>query len=638
MAKPIALTAVVLAFLVVPALASANPTATHITTPANPAFVTFDHGNPGSLHVAGTTSGGTGDVDLRCYFGSSGPLLASQVPVTGGSFSTDVALTETLLDTTLDYPYPYCTLRAVPTGTVPAAPPGAPSPWDGPSIGWSYRYLKTFDQAWGQNPATTLKDYWIAATQSEAMNDFDSAPSCGLCDTYLFQPGTKARANPIWWANSELNLTLAGYQDRTSVKVDGVNTYTSYSAYAQGLNHHLADNLGFPKFSVTNAIDPANGNLTIDEHAPFAKCAENPAVFPPTDASCASFAPSGLELERQFRTSDSGLRVTVVDHWKSVDGKAHELDAFYADTLRSENALTLDHEGRADFTWTNDGMHKYAVPAQIPVPPSAPATMLVKTDNLTPNTGDNMNPFGAMTFGTRPSAVKVLNIGDADQVGRWQTRYQLTVPAGGEATIAIGYSHAFTLASVKEKATMMESALAAPSITIDSPADSSTVDSDTVHVTGTASSPDGQTSVRVNGIDAALAGGQWSAYVPVADGANQITAVASNAIGVTTYASRSVNRVTAPAAPATSADPAPVATAAPVVAAAKPVRCVVPKLRGKTLAKAKSLLKRAHCRLGKVARKASTAVKPGRVIKTRLKAGTRHRAGTRIRVTVAKAH
>jgi beta-lactam-binding protein with PASTA domain len=98
--------------------------------------------------------------------------------------------------------------------------------------------------------------------------------------------------------------------------------------------------------------------------------------------------------------------------------------------------------------------------------------------------------------------------------------------------------------------------------------------------------------------------------------------------GVTTNA---IATVTHPAAPTV------VPSAAPrVAAAAKPVRCIVPKLRGKTLAKSKTLLKRAHCRLGKVARQASKRVKAGHVLKTRFKAGTRHPAGTRIRVTVAR--
>src|SRR3954464_7082451 len=120
MAKFSALIAVAFAFLVVPALASATPTATHITTPASTAYVTFDQDNPGTFHVAGTTSGGTGDVDLRCYNGGSSPMIADQVPVANGAFSTDVPVTQSLM-TTIGYPHPFCMLRAVPVGTNPAA-------------------------------------------------------------------------------------------------------------------------------------------------------------------------------------------------------------------------------------------------------------------------------------------------------------------------------------------------------------------------------------------------------------------------------------------------------------------------------------------------------------------------------------
>jgi hypothetical protein len=47
---------------------------------------------------------------------------------------------------------------------------------------------------------------------------------------------------------------------------------------------------------------------------------------------------------------------------------------------------------------------------------------------------------------------------------------------------------------------------------------------------------------------------------------------------------------------------------------AKPKKCVVPKLKGKTLAAAKTALKKAHCRLGKVRKAYSKKVKRGRVI------------------------
>src|SRR5438067_3352037 len=98
MPKFSALIAIVVAFLVVPALAAAAPTGTHITTPSSPAYVTVDKDSPGALHVEGTTVGGTGNVDLRCYYGSKAPLVASQVPVVNGTFSADVQLTQTLMD------------------------------------------------------------------------------------------------------------------------------------------------------------------------------------------------------------------------------------------------------------------------------------------------------------------------------------------------------------------------------------------------------------------------------------------------------------------------------------------------------------------------------------------------------------
>src|SRR4051794_26842790 len=94
-----ALTAVVLAFLVVPALASAAPTSSQITTPSHTTYVNYDKENPGTLHVAGTTAGGTGDVDLRCYYGGKSPLVASQVPVSNGAFSADIPLNQALMAT-----------------------------------------------------------------------------------------------------------------------------------------------------------------------------------------------------------------------------------------------------------------------------------------------------------------------------------------------------------------------------------------------------------------------------------------------------------------------------------------------------------------------------------------------------------
>ena len=634
MPKFSALIATVFACLALPALASAAPTTTHISAPSNPAFVTIDRNNAGSLHVAGTTSGGTGDVDLRCYSGNDGPLLASQVPVVNGAFATDIAFTPQLFNSK---PQPFCTLRAIPTGTVPAAPPGAPSAWVGTRIGWGSRELFTVGGGFAPTPADTGFDYFIGRAQSAAFNDYYSVASCGLCDTYLFVPDTKASSNPIWWGNDGLYLHPTGVTGRSGVQIDGVPAYSGSTVYFNnGPTRPFANNPGFPAVSKTDTVDPVTGDLTIDERSAFATCAPDPAVFPPADASCPSFADSGVVLDRHIHQGDNGLQVTIVDHWKSVDGKAHDLDLIYEDTERSENASIAGREARAKLTWIPTGFTTFPANSKPTLPPSVPATMFVKTDGSTLDSGDHMNPIGAMTFGSKPSELELLNLGGAsDKSGRWQTRYQRTIPAGGEVSIAVVYSHDFDLASVQAKVQKAEVAAAAPHVGIDSPADGSTVDAGSVQVTGTASSADGHASVKVNG-GAAPVGpdGHWSADVPLSEGANQILAVASNAIGVTSTAIRSVIRPTAPAA--VEATNSAAAAATPVAAAAKPVRCVVPKLRGKKLAAAKRLLRHAHCRLGKVVRKASKRVKPGRVVATRFKAGTRHRAGTRVRVTIAK--
>jgi Glucodextranase, domain B/PASTA domain len=633
MPKFSALIAVVVAFLVVPALAAAAPTASQITTPATTAYVSFDEAFPSSLHVAGTTLG-SGDVDLRCYSGGGAPLVKGQVPVVNGSFSTDVPITKTLM-MALGYPNHFCMLRAVPSGTTPSAPVDKPSEWEGVFVSWGWHKLYTVGTGHAPTPESAVRDYYISRPQSGALNDFESISGCGLCDTYLFVPGAMTKSNAIWYANSDLVPWPNGYNGRSSVQIDGASAYSGYAAGSMA-SGHLVDNPGFPDLSVTENVDASTGNLTLVETAPYAVCAEDRWVFPPTDQSCASFTDSGVHYERSIQTHDSGHVVTIVDHWKSVDGKSHDLDAIYDDTTESSNASMAGHGAVADFTWTQAGFKDYPADTAIALPPSSPSTMLVKTDASTSDNGDNMNPIGAMVFGGKFESLKMLNTGNAsNSTTEWQTRYQRTIPAGGEITIAVAYTHDFNLASVKDKASVAADSLTPPTLHVATPLDGATVDAPSVHVTGTASSLD-EFTVRVNGehVVADPQTGSWATDVPLSEGDNRILVSVDNVLGVVT--SETVH-VTRPAAPPVAATPAPTSSTPVVPAVApKPVRCIVPKLRGKSLAKSKRLLKRAHCRLGKVSRKANARVKPGRVIKTRFKAGTRHRAGTRIRVTIAK--
>jgi hypothetical protein len=64
--------------------------------------------------------------------------------------------------------------------------------------------------------------------------------------------------------------------------------------------------------------------------------------------------------------------------------------------------------------------------------------------------------------------------------------------------------------------------------------------------------------------------------------------------------------------------------------------CVVPKLRGDRLAAAKHALRRAHCALGKVTKKASGKVAKGHVISSRPRSGTHHKRGARIAIVISR--
>jgi hypothetical protein len=65
-------------------------------------------------------------------------------------------------------------------------------------------------------------------------------------------------------------------------------------------------------------------------------------------------------------------------------------------------------------------------------------------------------------------------------------------------------------------------------------------------------------------------------------------------------------------------------------------KCVVPKVVGKTLKKARARIKKAHCRVGKIKRKASTKKKKGRVLKQKPKPGKILKPGAKVNLTVGK--
>jgi hypothetical protein len=74
------------------------------------------------------------------------------------------------------------------------------------------------------------------------------------------------------------------------------------------------------------------------------------------------------------------------------------------------------------------------------------------------------------------------------------------------------------------------------------------------------------------------------------------------------------------------------------VAAPQPTICLVPRVTHRTLAAARGLITRAHCKLAPVRRKYSNRVKRGRVISQGQVPGTRLREGARVSVLVSRGH
>ena len=448
--------AAVLAMLAIAAPAMAAPTGSQVTTPADPSFPLYTKDTPNTLHVAGTTSGGAGDVDLRCYSTGTSTLFASSVPVVGGSFSADVQLSAVFMS--LPYPHPVCTLRAVPAGTTPADA-GA---FQGPRVAFTeLRTTRLGADGGAVNPANTPYDFYVAQTQRRAFNDFNSAGSCGICDTYLFDSATGAPGNPIWWSNGALYRNVYKGPARSSVRIDGVDAYNPSAAAT--LANTPKDNPGFPELSFSHSVDPSNGDLTIHETNPFVTCAPQPAVYPPTSVSCASFDTAKVTLERTIKQSREGLQVTMVDRWRSVDGLAHQLDAFYEQESEDVNYLQAGHDTRFDFPWTGAGFTAYPAQTTVANAPSAPVTYYVKDDGSTPEAGDGQNPFGSITLDSVPDELIFRQaVSNLQSTATWNEHYLRTVPAGGELTVTHVYSHDYSLASVKALADDAEQALGAP--------------------------------------------------------------------------------------------------------------------------------------------------------------------------------
>ena len=501
--------------------AQASVTASTITSPSANSYFYYDiNASTSTLFTVTGTTTGTGNVDIDCYDGYDDLFtLDSNVPVTNNAFS--VAITTTAFTSAIENVLPYyvgetCDLRAVDTGDTTDYSPGASTSFSGPTIAVSLKNANSTGSG-------VVYDYQYYLSDFSGYMEFTSPDDCGLSygnpytTTFGGDVGTFSCVGALYDPGNEEDGSNFGGE----IKVDGV----------EALDSDAADDSvpGYQGITLTDSFTA--GALTIHDDEPILECV-------PSYSSCSSYKSSGVELDRTWQTADDGLVALQTDVFRSVDGAQHTIAVLEDDDVYSTqpNGASLDLPG-------SSGFQDYAENATVTLP-SGSGTILFKSDSATPAAGDGTNPQGGITYASAPNNGPVdfswSDEGSSGDFPEFVLPYTRTVPAGGSVALRFAYEQSYSLSQVQSLASVAQASFA-PTVSITSPANGTTVSTAAVAVGGTVSDPAGISSVKVNGVTATLgSGGTYAAAVPLAPGANTITATATDSDGFTGTASISV--------------------------------------------------------------------------------------------------
>lgn len=518
------------AFLLVSSPALATVTGSSITSPANGTVLTDNHDVPGSVTVAGTSDGTTGDnVQIVCYFGTQHAVVTNIPVQAGGGFSASVSV-DLFYGQGLLNP---CVLRAVPQPAMsdppPAEPPGSLSPYAGPTI-----TLEAFERdpiSGGFNNGV-LQDFYLQNVQSQGGFDYVSVGDCGVDDSYMWNPTTFKPSDSLFYCNDSIQRangftggppptgTTAG--TGSEMKVDGINAWFPGAITDSGWGFAAQSNPGFPALTFSQSFDPSTHAATINESDAAAKCSPSPAVFAPTPSSCSSFVPAGIRLDRTIVQSHDGRLTTVRSLWSASDGASHQL---HLEIENNENSSANDIAFL--FPWIAPGFVVYHN-GTLPGPPAAPGHIYVAGSLAAPD-GDGTHPRGVIVFARAPKDERFVN----DQTGGsndvdFLAEYDLNVPAHGSVGTAFAFGDALSQADVNALGADGEAGFR-PAVSMNA---AGTSFASKLNVSGTASDGGGIASVTVNGTAATVASdGSWKASVPLHAGHNTLTATATNVYG-----------------------------------------------------------------------------------------------------------
>lgn len=555
--------------------AGAAVTHTTITSPASDQ-IHVTRGLGDSITFSGTSDGTTGDtVSLQCrVFPWSGiTTLGAPIEVT-----SDGSWTTTLDVDGLPYIDRGCVVRAT------------AGEWTGLNQfpGRSLLVSELF-----AGPADSFARLNTPRLRAELSSDGCARASAyaGLGDPFggpRFWYQFDCLADP-WWGVDHL---------ATALRVDGNDAITATRAYS--INSGDPD---LPTPLATRPLMDTSGAVSHTEGGNLVVC--DLPTCAAVDPDPAGYGPAGVRLERTIRAGADGS-VRISRRFSSTDGAAHTVEfRVNADTDEGYFSTKVPWVAPDYVDWTCCEPTTYAGPT------SVPQTIRIKWSNFDETFASPWISFASLTLHSAPADVTVNG-------GTLWLHYVIDVPATGGVDIDVSYAQGRSSAEVDAAIAAIEDADHAPAIAIASPAAGLVTTDARVLVTGTASDANGIAGVTVDGTAAFLgANGAWQALVSLADGQNTINAVVTDKAGLTASAAVTVTRKVD--APPTN----------------EPAMCIVPNLIGLKLAKARTTLKAANCRLGKVV-KVRSAQPRGTIIRQRQPSGWTRKANAWVGVIVSR--
>jgi glucodextranase-like protein len=455
----VASTAVVAGSTLSAPAASADGTWTVISSPAGAGqrYFPFPNrtGGPALFAVNGTTSPdltpGTDTIDVHCFTQSgaqAGPALnqGGQLTITASHHFSGTVI----------QPESACVLRAV------------PSTYSGidTSTGRNTGYVGAFSgPSW--YPASYVVDNHAQTVQATGRRGFVNTFSPGDLGLFAVQPVddvSKTAGNLSQLVSLALpgaTVTATGEGSRSTIKVDGHNTYTPYSLGG------IADPTATPSIGFSK-VHHADGTFTSTETDPLRWCDGD--GYPQSAGTCAVRA-TGVKLVRTYRTTQDNTVVFVHDRFVSVDGHRHTLNIQYANEL-------VGTSGGGSPGWKLPGHSAYVFPAS-----NGPVTKLkagvrtvVTTNDIHGTDGDLQHAVEGATYSGPPALYVGL---ESSQSALFSWRYARRITAAHPAAFGFAVETGFSQATVKPLSHATELALT-PHLRISHPPRTTTDNTPTV--------------------------------------------------------------------------------------------------------------------------------------------------------------